>query len=75
MSTTHIQVDKNQGESNAALLRRFSKKVQETRLLKKIKADRYYSRKPSKLNTKISAVRKIGRRAEIERLKKLGKMA
>lgn len=75
MAKTHIQVDKNQGETNAALLRRFSKKVQETRLLKKIKADRYYSRKASKLNTKLSALKKMGRRTEIERLKKLGKMA
>lgn len=75
MSITHIQVEKNQGESSMAVLRRFSKKVQEARLLKKIKAERYYSRKQSKLNTKLSALKRQSKREEIERLKKLGKMA
>ncbi len=61
-------------ENNASLLRRFSRKVMDTRIIQEVKGNRYNERKPSKLVVKNGAIRRIVRRAEYEKLKKLGKV-
>ncbi|KKQ03424.1 MAG: hypothetical protein US18_C0036G0002 [Parcubacteria group bacterium GW2011_GWB1_36_5] len=74
MARTVIEVKKNPNENNSSVLRRFSRKIQESGIIRKIKGSRYNIRKESKLKIKKSALKKIARRKEIERLKKLGKM-
>ena len=74
MARTVIEVKKNPNENNSSVLRRFSRKIQESGIIRKIKGARYNIRKESKLKIKKSALKKIARRKEIERLKKLGKM-
>jgi len=71
---TNIEVKKNNNENNQSLLRRFSRRVQETRLLPDVKANRYNQRQKSKLVVKQGALKKLARRKEVEKLKKLGKM-
>ncbi len=75
MAKTVIEVSKNPNENNASILRRFSRRVQESGIIHKVKGSRYNERTESKLKTKKSALKRIQKRKEIEVLKKLGKIA
>ncbi|MEK7118775.1 MAG: hypothetical protein AAB869_04145 [Patescibacteria group bacterium] len=68
------EVKKQVGESGAALVRRFTKRVQGTKALMRVREDRYFSRKLSKLKMKRRALVSIDKRKTYERLKKLGKI-
>ena len=74
MAKTVIEVKKNPNENNTSVLRRFSRRIQESGIIRKVKGARYNLRKESKLKVKKSALKRMGRRKEIEKLKKLGKM-
>ena len=74
MAKTVIEVKKNPNENNASVLRRFSRRIQESGIIRKVKGSRYNIRKESKLKIKKGALKKMGRRKEIEKLRKLGKM-
>ena len=74
MAKTLIEVKKNPNENNSSILRRFSRKIQESGIIRKVKGARYNQRKESKLKVKKSALKRMARRQEIEKLKKLGKM-
>ena len=74
MANTVIVVKKNPNENNSSILRRFSRRIQESGIIRKVKGARYNLRKESKLKTKNSALKRMSRRLEIEKLKKLGKM-
>jgi len=74
MAKTVVEIKKNPNESNQSVLRRFSRRIQESNIIHKVKGGRYNERKESKLKTKKSALKRMGRRKEIEKLKKLGKM-
>ena len=71
---TIAEVKKQGNESGAALVRRFTKRVQGTKALMKVREERYFSRKLSKLKTKRRALVSIGKRKSYDRLKKLGKI-
>lgn len=73
-SKIKIEVKKTGNETNASLVRRFSRRMQESRNLSKAKSIRYNKRAPSELTMKRSALKKIAKRKEIERLIKLGKI-
>jgi ribosomal protein S21 len=72
-SKTTIEVKKASNESNMTLVRRFSRRVQESGIVRTVKAQRYNERAPSKLDRKTSALNRLKRGKEVERLKKLGK--
>lgn len=74
MAKVVIEVRKNTNENNASVLRRFSRRVQESGIIHKVKNSRYNERKESKLKIKKSALKRMGRRREIEILRKLGKL-
>ena len=74
MAKTIIEVRKNPNENNASVLRRFSRRIQESSIIQKVKGNRYNERKESKLKVKKGALKRIGRRREIEKLRKLGKI-
>lgn len=69
-----IEVNKNANESTASLLRRFSKKVQGSGLVRQVRNSRFSDRTKSELKKKQDALKKLARRAEYERLWKLGKI-
>jgi ribosomal protein S21 len=75
MAKTVIEVKKNPNENNSSILRRFSRRIQESGIIRKVKGTRYNTRKESRLKVKKSALKRIVRRKEIEKLRKLGKMA
>ncbi len=68
-----IEVKKTANENNMTLVRRFSRRVQETGIIQAVKGRRYSERAPSKLDRKTSAINRLKRGVEIEKLKKLGK--
>jgi len=70
---TVIEVKKNPNENNQSLLRRFSRRVQDSRILSTVKSKRYSKRKQSSLSKKKMALNKMSRRIEVNKLKKLGK--
>jgi len=74
MAKTVIEVNKNGNENNASILRRFSRRIQESNIIQKVKGNRYNKRKESKLKVKKGTLKRLERRGEIEKLRKLGKM-
>jgi ribosomal protein S21 len=74
MAKTVIEVRKNPNENNSSILRRFSRRMQESGIIRRVKARRYNIRKESPVKQKKSAMKRIARRKEIEKLRKLGKM-
>ncbi len=71
---TVIEVKKNVNESNMNLVRRFSRKVQESGIIQKVKSKRYAERSMSKLKTKQATLKRLARRKNHEKLLKMGKV-
>ncbi len=74
MPMINVELKKNENENAANLIRRFTRKIQESGIIMKVKGKRYSERGTSKLSQKTVALRRIARRAEVEKLRKLGKM-
>jgi ribosomal protein S21 len=74
MAKTIIEVRKNPNENNASVLRRFSRRIQESSIIQKVKNNRYNERKESKLKIKKSALKRISKRKATDKLRKLGKI-
>jgi ribosomal protein S21 len=68
-----IEVTKHPNESNASILRRFSRRAQENGLVRKIRDARYRKRPASDFTKKKYILKSIERRIETIRLLKLGK--
>ena len=75
MAKTIIEVRKNPNENNASVLRRFSRRIQESSIIQKVKNSRYNERKESKLKIKKSALKRMNKRKETNKLRKLGKIS
>jgi hypothetical protein len=72
---TNIEIDKKSNESNASMLRRFTKAVQGSGILPRVRSIRYATRKLSHYKTKMQRLSRLEKKAEIGELIKLGKMA
>lgn len=70
-----IEAKRREGESTGAFLRRFSRKIQQSHILKKAREARFAQRKKSKRVIRESAIRRAKIAAEKERLYKLGKIS
>ena len=71
----NLEIEKNSNESNASMLRRFTKKVQGSGVLPRIRSIRYSKRKLSPYKVKVQRLNSISRKTEIEELIRMGKMA
>lgn len=71
---TVIEVKKNANESNMNLIRRFTRKVQESGIIQKVKSKRYNERVESKIKTKAATLKRLTRKKVQEKLFKLGKV-
>ncbi|MBK5215321.1 MAG: 30S ribosomal protein S21 [Candidatus Pacebacteria bacterium] len=72
---TVIEVKKNANESNMNLVRRFTRKVQESGIIQKVKSKRYNKRADSKIKVKVATLKKLGRKKAFDKLYKLGKVS
>ncbi len=70
---TVIEIKKNANENNMNLVRRFSRKVQESGIIQKVKSKRYNQRAESKIKVKIATLKRITRKKNQEKLFKMGK--
>jgi ribosomal protein S21 len=67
-----IEVRKRKGESVNSLVYRFSKRVQQSGILKEAKKRRYKTRNVNKRKKRLAALYRINKEKEIKRLAKLG---
>lgn len=70
-----IEVSRTPGESNSSIMRRFSKRVQSLGIVRKVKGLKARERVQSHYKVKKAALKRLTKREERERLKKLGKIA
>lgn len=69
-----VQAKKREKESINSLIRRFTRRVQQSGLLLQARQSRFYAKTKSKRQTKESALHRHKVIAEKERLRKLGKL-
>ena len=74
MASTIVEVRKNKNENSLSLIKRFSRKVRGTGILRAVRAKRYHERDMSEFKKKQSRLRNLTKKAEYEKLKKLGKL-
>ncbi|MBI2474530.1 MAG: hypothetical protein HYV68_02400 [Candidatus Taylorbacteria bacterium] len=70
----NVEVEKTGSETNASLLRRFSRRVQSSGIIIRVKGGRYKDRTESKYKRKVRTLSGLERRKKTERLIKLGKI-
>ena len=70
-----VYVIKKDKETSSAMLRRFSRMIQQSGVLLQARKSNFYNRPPNKRARKASALRRLKARKERERLIKLGKIA
>ena len=70
----NAEVVKNNNENNLNLIRRFTKKVQGSGVLPRVRSIRYATRKQSEYVKKKKTLKVLKRRAEVDELIKMGKM-
>jgi ribosomal protein S21 len=71
----NVEVTKNANENNVGLIKRFTKKVQGSGILPKVRSKRYSQRDLSSYKKKKNTLKNLTRKAEIMELIKMGKMA
>jgi len=67
-----VGVKKREGESPNALAYRFSKKVQQSGVLRESRRRRFHMRPENRNKRRLSALRREEKRKEVEKAKKLG---
>lgn len=71
---TNVEVEKNNNESSANVIRRFTKRVQGAGIVPKVRGGRYFSRSKSKNVQRTAKLKKLEKRDSYEKLVKLGKV-
>ena len=71
----NVEITKNPTENNLSVLRRFTKKVQGSGILPKVRSKRYSERDLSHYKIKKNTLKNLARKTEILELIKQGKMA
>ena len=71
----NVEVKRDQNESNSSLIRRFSKRLSGSSVLRKAKSLKAAERPQSHFKKKKSALKRLEKQAELARLYKLGKIS
>jgi ribosomal protein S21 len=72
---TNVEVTKNNNESSANVIRRFTKRVQGAGIIPKVRSGRYFTRIKSRNVQRFAKLKKLGKRDVYEKMVKLGKVA
>ncbi len=70
----NVQVDKNNNESSANVIRRFTKRVQGAGIIPKVRSSRYHDRTKSQNVRRRAKLKKLVKKDVYENLLKLGKI-
>ncbi len=65
-------IKRKEGETFGALLYRFTKKIQQSGVLKEAKKRRFHHRSTSRIKRKLSAIYRDDQKKDMDRKKKLG---
>ncbi|MBI5126509.1 MAG: 30S ribosomal protein S21 [Candidatus Taylorbacteria bacterium] len=71
----NVEITRNPNENGISVIRRFTKKVQSSGVLPRVRSIRYSDRTLSPYKVKMKTLKTINRKAEIAELIKMGKMA
>ncbi len=71
---TNVEVEKNNNESSANVIRRFTKRVQGAGIVPKVRGGRYFARVKSRNVQRVGKLKKLVKREVYEKLVKLGKV-
>ena len=71
----NVQVEKNNNESSANVIRRFTKRVQGAGIVPKVRGGRYHNRLKSSNVRRMAKLKKLGRKEVYDKLLKLGKIS
>lgn len=71
---TNVVVERNNNENNVNLIKRFTRRVQGSGVLPRVRSIRYTERKASRYTKKKRALKSIRNREKIAELIKLGKI-
>ena len=74
MTMVNVEVKKNNNENAISLIRRFTKRVQGSGVIPRVRSLRYNQRKPNRSTMKRDKIVVLGMRKEYETLDKLGKL-
>lgn len=72
--TVNIEVNKKQNENNMSVIRRFTKRVQGSGILRRVRGIRYSERLLSPYKIKKKKLKQLRRHAEVQWLIKIGRM-
>lgn len=70
----NVEVEKNNNESSANVIRRFTKRVQSAGIVQKVRGGRYFTRIKSGNVRRTAKLKKLSKRESYEKLVKLGKI-
>lgn len=70
----NVQVEKNNNESSANVIRRFTKRVQGAGIVPKVRSGRYHTRIKSSNVQRMAKLKKLAKKETYEKLLKLGKI-
>jgi len=73
--TINVEVDKSGGENSANVLRKFTRRMQGTGIVRMLRGRRYYSRNLSEAVKKKQALRRIDKQEKYDQLLKEGKVS
>jgi len=71
---TNVEVTKSGNDNNLGLIRKFTKRVQGSGILSRLRGRRYSARKLSEYVKKKKTLKKIEKKSKIRELIKMGKM-
>jgi ribosomal protein S21 len=71
---TNVEVEKNNNESSANVIRRFTKRMQGAGIVPKVRGGRYSNRTKSRNVQKMAKLNKLEKKEVYEKLVKLGKI-
>lgn len=71
---TNVEVEKNNNESSANVIRRFTKRVQGSGIIRRMRDNRYHNRIKSSNVRKSARLKKIAKKEAYEKMYKLGKV-
>jgi ribosomal protein S21 len=69
---TNVQVERGATEHNTSILRRFTRRVQGSGILRRVRGIRFYDRNQSDFTKRKNALKKIRKKETIEHLLKMG---
>ena len=69
-----VQVQKNDNESTGSLVRRFTRRIQRSGFLLRVRSKRFYEPKKSDFAKKKEALQRVAWIKDIEKQRKLGKI-